>query len=151
MTPHAIAALKLIEAATQRITAAAIIRRPVMDAWTKVIDYLRANMAFAEKEQLRIIFLDKRNHLIADEIMQQGTVDHCPVYPREVCKRALELSATAVLLVHNHPSGDPTPSQADISMTKEIGDAAKIFGIALHDHIVIGREGHASLKAMGLI
>jgi DNA repair protein RadC len=151
MTHETIATLKLIEAATRRITADAIIRRPVLDAWTKVMDYLRANMAFAEIEQFRILFLDKSNHLIADEIMQQGTVDHCPVYPREVCKRALELSAMAVILAHNHPSGDPTPSQADISMTKDIRDAAKIFGIAIHDHIVIAREGYASLKAMGLI
>lgn len=151
MTPDAIAALKLIEVVTQRITAIAITRRPVLDAWTKVMDHLRANMAFAEIEQLRILFLDKRNHLIADEVMQQGTIDHCPVYPREVCRRALELSATAVILAHNHPSGDPTPSRADISMTKEIGDAAKLFGIAVHDHIVVAREGYASLKAMGLI
>src|SRR6202008_5006083 len=122
-------ALKLIEATVRRVTADAIVCRPVVDNWAKVMDYLRANMAFAEIEQLRILFLDKRNHLIADEVMQQGTIDHCPVYPREVCKRALELSATAVILVHNHPSGDPTPSQADISMTKDIGDAAKIFGI----------------------
>jgi DNA repair protein RadC len=150
MTRDTIVALKLIEAATGRITSDAIVRRPVVDNWAKVMDYLRANMAFAEIEQFRILFLDKRNHLIADEVMQQGTIDHCPVYPREVCKRALELSATAVILVHNHPSGDPTPSQADISMTKDITDAAKILGIAVHDHIVIGREGHASLKAMGL-
>jgi DNA repair protein RadC len=151
MTHDTIATLKLIEAAARRITAGAIMRRAVLDIGTKVIDYLRANMAFAEIEQLRILFLDKRNHLIADEVMQQGTIDHCPVYPREVCKRALELNATAVILAHNHPSGDPTPSQADISMTREIGDAAKIFGIAVHDHIVIAREGHASLKAMGLV
>jgi DNA repair protein RadC len=151
MTQDTIAALKLIEAATQRITAVAIMRRPVLDAWTKVTDYLHANMAFAEKEQFRILFLDKSNHLIADEVMQHWTVDHCPVYPREVCKRALELNATALILAHNHPSGDPTPSQADIRMTKDITDAAKIFGIAVHDHIVIARHGHASLKGMGLI
>jgi DNA repair protein RadC len=108
-------------------------------------------MAFAEKEQLRILFLDKRNQLIADEVQQTGTVDHAPVYPREVVKRALELSAPAIVLVHNHPSGDPTPSHADIQMTKSIQEIAKPLGIALHDHIIVGKEGHASLKGLRLI
>jgi DNA repair protein RadC len=108
-------------------------------------------MAFADKEQFRILFLDKRNQLIADEVQQTGTVDHTPVYPREVVKRALELSATAVILVHNHPSGDPSPSQADIQMTKAIIGIASPLGIAVHDHIIVGKGGHASLKAMKLI
>ena len=108
-------------------------------------------MAFEERENLRILFLDKRNGLIADEVQQTGTVDHTPVYPREVIKRALELSASALILVHNHPSGDPTPSQADIQMTKAVVDIAKPLGISVHDHIIVGKNGHASLKGMRLI
>ena len=108
-------------------------------------------MAFADKEQFRILFLDKRNRLIADEVQQTGTVDHTPVYPREVVKRALELSATAIILVHNHPSGDPTPSHADIEMTKAIVEVAKPLGIAVHDHMIVGKDGHASLKGLRLI
>jgi DNA repair protein RadC len=108
-------------------------------------------MAFAEREQFRILFLDKRNGMIADELQQTGTVDHTPVYPREVVKRALELAASAVILVHNHPSGDPTPSQADLRMTREIADVAKPLGVLVHDHIIVGRHGHASLKGLGLI
>jgi DNA repair protein RadC len=102
-------------------------------------------------EEFRVLFLDKRNQLIADEVQQRGTVDHTPVYPREVVKRALELSATAVVLVHNHPSGDPTPSRADIQMTQQIVDIAKPLGIAVHDHIIVGKDGHASLKGLKLI
>ena len=108
-------------------------------------------MAFAEVEQFRILFLDKRNGLLADELQQTGTVDHTPVYPREVVRRALELNASALILVHNHPSGDPTPSQADIAMTREIADISKPLGILLHDHIIVGRNGHASLKGLGFI
>jgi DNA repair protein RadC len=108
-------------------------------------------MAFAEKEQFRILFLDKRNQLIVDELQQTGTVDHTPVYPREVVKRALELSATAMILVHNHPSGDPTPSHADIEMTRTIVEVAKPLGISVHDHIIVGRDGHASLSGLKLI
>ncbi len=108
-------------------------------------------MAYETVEQFRILFLDKRNALIADEVQQSGTVDHTPVYPREVVKRALELSATALILVHNHPSGDPTPSRADIQMTKSVIDIAKPLGIAVHDHIIVGRNGHASLKGLKLI
>jgi DNA repair protein RadC len=108
-------------------------------------------MAFAEREQFRILFLDKRNQLIADEVQATGTVDHTPVYPREVVKRALELSATALVLVHNHPSGDPTPSHADVQMTKQIANVARPLGIEVHDHIIVGKEGHASLKALRLL
>ncbi len=111
-----------------------------------MLDYCRGAMAFDDKEQFRILFLDKRNHLIADEVQQEGTVDHTPVYPREVVKRALELSATAIILVHNHPSGDPTPSRSDIVMTEAIVDVAKPLGILVHDHIIVGKDGHASLK-----
>ena len=116
-----------------------------------MLDYCRTAQAFADKEQFRILFLDKRNQLIADEVQQTGTVDHTPVYPREVVKRALELSATAIILVHNHPSGDPTPSRADITMTQAIVDVAKPLGIAVHDHIIVGKDGHASLKGLKLI
>ena len=108
-------------------------------------------MAFEDIEQFRILFLDKRNRLIADEVQQTGTVDHTPVYPREVVKRALELSATAIILVHNHPSGDPTPSQADVQMTKAVIDVAGPLGISVHDHIIVGKHGHASLKGLKLI
>jgi len=147
----AIAALKVVEAAARRMLRGEIERRAVLSSWSAVLDYVRAAQAFAAKEQFRILFLDKRNQLIADEVQQEGTVDHTPVYPREVVKRALELSATAIILVHNHPSGDPTPSAADIEMTKRIARAAEPLGVALHDHIIVGKDGHASLKGMKLI
>ena len=143
--------LKLIAAAGQRIAKDELKQRSALSSWNDVIDYCRTNMAFADKEQFRLLFLDKRNQLIADEVQQTGTVDHTPVYPREVIKRALELSATAIILVHNHPSGDPSPSQADIQMTKAIIDIAKPLGIAVHDHIIVGKNGHASLRGMRLI
>lgn len=147
----AVTQLKLIAAAATRIAKGELRERPALSSWNDVIDYCRASMAFADKEQFRLLFLDKRNQLISDEVQQTGTVDHTPVYPREVIKRALELSATAMILVHNHPSGDPTPSQADIQMTKAIIDIAKPLGIAVHDHIIVGKNGHASLKGMRLI
>ena len=143
--------LKIVEAAARRLARGAVAKRPVLSSWTSVLEYCRTAMAFADTEQFRLLFLDKRNALIADELQGSGTVDHTPVYPREVVKRALELSATAVILVHNHPSGDPTPSQADIRMTREIVEVAKPLGIAVHDHIIVGREGHASLKGLRLI
>jgi DNA repair protein RadC len=143
--------LKVVEAATHHLVRGKVRARPVLSSGEAVIDYCRAAMAFAEKEQFRVLFLDKRNQLIADEVQQTGTVDHTPVYPREVVKRALELSATAVVLVHNHPSGDPAPSRADIQMTKSIIEVAKPLGIEVHDHIIVGRDGHASLKGMKLI
>jgi DNA repair protein RadC len=147
----AITQLKLIAAAAMLIAKGEIKRNLALSSWNDVIAYCRSSMAFADKEQFRILFLDKRNQLIADEIQQTGTVDHTPVYPREVIKRALELSATALILIHNHPSGDPTPSQADIQMTKSIIDIAKPLGISVHDHIIVGKNGHASLKGMRLI
>ena len=147
----AVAVLKIVEAAAQRMLREKARSQPVLSSWSAVLDYVRAAQAFAEKEQFRILFLDKRNQLIADEVQQQGTVDHTPVYPREVVKRALELSATAIILVHNHPSGDPTPSRADIQMTQAIVEVAKPLGIAVHDHIIVGKDGHASLKGLKLI
>jgi DNA repair protein RadC len=143
--------LKLIAAAASRIAKGQLQARTLLSSWNDVIDYCRTTMAFADKEQFRVLFLDKRNQLISDEVQQVGTVDHTPVYPREVIKRALELSATAILLVHNHPSGDPTPSQADIHMTKAIIDIAGPLGISVHDHIIVGKNGHASLKGLKLI
>ncbi|MBW3098141.1 RadC family protein [Pseudohoeflea coraliihabitans] len=143
--------LKLVAAVAQRMLKSEIKDRQVLASWSAVIEYCRAAMAFEAREQFRVLFLDKKNALIADEVQQTGTVDHTPVYPREVVKRALELSATAIILVHNHPSGDPTPSRADIDMTRMIIDTAKPLGITIHDHIIIGKEGHASMKGLRLI
>ncbi|GGG27712.1 RadC family protein [Chelatococcus composti] len=143
--------IKIVEAAARRIARGAVAKRPVLSSWSAVIDYCRTAMAFADKEHFRVLFLDKRNGLIADELQQTGTVDHTPVYPREVVKRALELSATAIILVHNHPSGDPTPSSADIKMTRTIGEIAKALGVTVHDHIIVGRDGHASFRGLGLL
>ncbi|NGN44404.1 JAB domain-containing protein [Mesorhizobium sp. CGMCC 1.15528] len=143
--------LKIVAAAAQRMARGEIKGREVLSSWSQVLEYCRAAMAFEEREQFRILFLDKKNALIADEVQQTGTVDHTPVYPREVVKRALELSATAIVLIHNHPSGDPTPSRADIDMTKLIIESAKPLGIAVHDHIIIGKKGHASMKGLLLI
>jgi DNA repair protein RadC len=143
--------LKLIASVAQRMLKSELRGKQVLSSWSSVIDYCHAAMAYETTEQFRILFLDKRNVLIADEIQGRGTVDHTPVYPREVVKRALELSATAIILVHNHPSGDPTPSRADIDMTRTIVDTAKPLGITVHDHIIIGKDGHASLKGLRLI
>ena len=144
----AITDLKIVHAAANRLLRGQVKKRPVLSSWSHVLDYCRTAMAFENKEQFRVLFLDKRNALIADEVQQTGTVDHTPVYPREVVKRALELSATAIVLVHNHPSGDPTPSRADIQMTQAIVEVARALGIALHDHLIVGKDGHASLKAL---
>jgi DNA repair protein RadC len=143
--------LKIIEAAARRMAKGAIKKRPVLDHWRNVIDYCRTAMAFADREEFRILFLDRRNCLIADEIQGTGTIDHAPAYPREIVRRALEVGATAFILVHNHPSGDPSPSTADVRMTLEIASAAKLLGIELLDHIIVGRHGHASFKGMRLI
>jgi DNA repair protein RadC len=150
--PITIANLKIILAGAQRFGRDQVDReQPILSSWSQLMDYCRAAMAFEDKEHFRILFLDKRNRLIADEVQQTGTVDHTPVYPREVIKRTLELNATAMILVHNHPSGDPSPSTADVQMTKQIIDVAKPLGIAVHDHIVVGKAGHASMKALRLI
>jgi DNA repair protein RadC len=144
--------LKMIKAAAERFSRDQVSReKPILSSWAQLIDYCRAAMAFESIEQFRLLFLDKKNRLIADEVQQTGTVDHTPVYPREVIKRSLELGATAIILVHNHPSGDPTPSTADVQMTKEVINAARPLGIVVHDHIIIGKNGHASLKALRLI
>jgi DNA repair protein RadC len=141
--------LKVVAAAAQRIARGGVAKRKLLGSWASLIEYCRTAMAFAEREEFRILFLDKRNQLIADEVQQRGTVDHTPVYPREIVRRALELSATALILVHNHPSGDPAPSQADIRMTHDIRDIARPLGIAIHDHVIVGRNGHASLRGLG--
>jgi DNA repair protein RadC len=143
--------LKAIHEAAIRLTREQAQERPVLGSWQKVLDYCRARLAHADVEEFHLLFLDRKNGLIAAEKQQSGTVDHTPVYPREVVKRALELSATAIILVHNHPSGDPSPSKADIEMTREVVRAAGALGIAVHDHLIVGRQGHASLKSMGLI
>lgn len=149
--PTAVTDLKIIVAVAQRFGRDQLPERAMLNSWSDLIDYCHAQMAYETREQFRILFLDKKNKLIADEVQQVGTVDHTPVYPREVIRRTLELSATALILVHNHPSGDPTPSRADIKMTKAIADIAKPLGITVHDHIIIGRDGHASLRGLKLI
>jgi DNA repair protein RadC len=143
--------LKLVRAAAVRLMRKEVDGRPAFASTPAVIDYLRVVQAFEDREQFRILFLDRRNHLIADEVQGRGTIDHTPVYVREVVKRALELSATAVILVHNHPSGDPQPSRADIDMTKRIVDAARPLGVTVLDHIIVGRLGHASFKQLRLL
>ncbi len=147
----AIGEFALIRASTKRLLKSGIVKRPVLTSWAKVLDHCRAAMAFEPREQFRILFLDKRNRLILDEVQQTGTIDHTPVYVREICRRALELNATALILAHNHPSGDPTPSRGDIEMTKEIVKVANGLGIKVHDHIILAKEGHASFKGLGLI
>ncbi|MBL8672292.1 MAG: DNA repair protein RadC [Alphaproteobacteria bacterium] len=146
-----VAALKVARAAAIRLARQEAMTRPVVTSWQQLLDYCRAAMAHERVEEFRLLFLDRQNRLIADERQQRGTVDHTPVYPREVAKRALELGASAVILVHNHPSGDPTPSKADVAMTREVKEALKAIGVALHDHLVIGRAGEASLRALGLL
>ena len=149
--PAVIAALKLVQAGSLRLLKQQVTDRPILNSWQRLMDYLAADMAHKGIEYFRLLFLDKRNHLIADEIQQSGTVDHTPVYPREVVRRALEVGATAIILVHNHPSGDPTPSRADIDMTKEIVRALAPVGVVVHDHLIVGRGGTTSFKAMSLL
>ncbi|KFC69207.1 DNA repair protein RadC [Devosia sp. LC5] len=147
-----VAHIKVIQAVAARFGRDRIAtEKPILSSWSQLIDYCNSQMAYETIEQFRILFLDKKNRLIADEVQQTGTVDHTPVYPREVIKRTLELSATALILVHNHPSGDPAPSSADVRMTKEIADIAKPLGITLHDHLIIGKAGHTSLRGLKLI
>ncbi|MEM8814129.1 MAG: DNA repair protein RadC [Pseudomonadota bacterium] len=143
--------LKLALAVAQLYARDKIDDKTLLSSWSAVIDYCRAVMAYETVEEFRVLFLDRKNGLIADEVQQRGTIDHTPVYPREVVKRALELSATAIILVHNHPSGDPTPSSADIRMTKEIIEVARPLGITIHDHVIVAREGYASLRGLELI
>lgn len=143
--------LKLLQAAAKRYAKAEVNTRDALSSWSKVVEYLRAASSHEEREEFRILFLDKKNGLIADEVQQRGTVDHTPVYPREVIRRALELSATAIILVHNHPSGDPTPSRADIQMTRQIIDIAKPLGIEVHDHIIVARGTEVSFRGLQLL
>ncbi len=143
--------LKIVEAAAHRLSKTKVIGRPALSSWAALLDYCTAAMAREPNEAFRVLFLDRKNILIADEVQNRGTIDHTPVYPREIVKRALELGASSLILVHNHPSGDPTPSRADIEMTREIASAAKALHIAVHDHLVIGRAGHASFKSLGLL
>jgi DNA repair protein RadC len=151
MGRSAIVDFQILAALNQRVMRSDLRQREVLSSWSAVIAYCHAAMAFETREQFRILFLDKRNALIADEVQGLGTVDHTPAYPREVVRRALELSATAVILVHNHPSGDPTPSGADIELTRQIVAAAKTLSISVHDHIIIGRNSQASFRGLGLI
>ncbi len=143
--------LKIVQAAAIKMTQERVLKRPVLSSWNDLLSYCRASMADEKIELFRIMFLDKKNILIADEVQQRGTIDHTPVYPREVVKRALELGASAIILVHNHPSDDPTPSTADVEMTKQIVNAAKTLNISVHDHLVIGHKTHASFKSLGLL
>lgn len=142
-------ALKAVQAAAFAFLRQEVMKRPVLNSMTRLNDYLRATLGHAREEHFRILFLNRKNELIADEIQQKGTVDHTPAYPREVMKRAFELGATAIILCHNHPSGDPAPSQADIDMTRAIAEAGKPFSILLHDHVIVSRSGHASLRDLG--
>jgi DNA repair protein RadC len=143
--------LKIVEAAAQRMMRARVMQRPVLSSWDALLDYCHTALSHRETETFRILFLDRKNVLIADEEQARGTVDHVPVYPREVVKRALELNASALILVHNHPSGDPTPSQADIDMTMQIEDAARVLGLVLHDHLIIGKSRELSFRAKGYL
>jgi DNA repair protein RadC len=147
----AVVAIKTVQASALRLVRGEVIGRPVLANWEKLLEYCRAAMSFEKIERFRILFLNKQNTVIADEVQQTGTVDHTPVYPREVVKRALELGATAIIMVHNHPSGDSQPSKADIEMTKEVADAGQRLGITLHDHLIMTRDGHSSFKEMGLL
>ena len=151
MTKNAAIALKLVEESARRMMQQQVIGQPVLNSWGRLMDYLYATMAQEKREHFRILFLDRKNNLIADEIQQTGTVDQTPVYPREIVKRALQLSSTALILVHNHPSGDPSPSDADITMTKQIVEAAKALDITVHDHVIVSKTGYKSFKSEGLL
>lgn len=143
--------LKIVQALLERATKGELSRRPVISSWSQLIDYCKLALAHEPREQFRVLFLDAKNQLIADEIMNHGTVDHAPVFPREVARRSLELSAASIILVHNHPSGDPKPSPADIEITRDIVDATETIGVRVHDHLVVGRNGVASLKTLGFL
>lgn len=147
----AVATLKAVQVAAQRLLHAKVKAAPVIASWAALLDYCTATMAYNTVEQFRVLYLDKKNKLIADEEQQTGTVDHTPVYPREVVKRALALNASSLIMCHNHPSGDPKPSQADIEMTRKVKDAAVAVGLTLHDHVIVSRGGHVSFKSQGLI
>lgn len=145
------AAIKTVTALSNRTLKQELMQRPILNSWSRLMDYAHATMAHEKREHFRILFLNKKNEMIADEIQGSGTVDHTPAYPREVMKRALELGATALILMHNHPSGDPRPSQADIDMTNAIIQAGETFSITIHDHVIIARNGYTSFRNEGLI
>ncbi|WP_256364159.1 DNA repair protein RadC [Brevundimonas sp. LM2] len=147
--PVGLTDLKLMRILCERLARCEAARRPVISSWSALLSYIRIALAEESREQFRALFLDRRNQLIRDEMVAFGTVDHAPVYPREVVRRALDLSASALILVHNHPSGDPEPSRADITMTRTVADAAKLFDIQVHDHLIVGRDGTASLRTLG--
>lgn len=147
----AVCALKAAEAAAHKLLQEQVINKPVLSSWQMLLDYCRASMAYHGVEQFRLLYLNRKNVLIADELQQRGTIDHTPVYPREVVKRALELDASALIMVHNHPSGDTTPSKSDIDMTKRVRDVARPLSIELHDHVIVGRRGYYSFKSSGLL
>lgn len=151
MTEDTIAHLRLTQAVAETITRKQLDDRPILGSWQTVMEYCRATMAHRDVEEVRVFYLDRKNHLIADEQHSRGTVDHAPFYPREVIKRALEMSASALVVVHNHPSGDPTPSTGDIALTRQLGEASKMMGLTLHDHIIITPSGEVSFRAEGLI
>jgi DNA repair protein RadC len=146
-----VAVLKLVQAGARRLTLAQAMQRDVVSSWQALLDYCRTSIAFSSVEEFHVLFLDGKNGVIAAERQQTGTVNHAPVYPREVMKRALELGAQAMIVVHNHPSGDPTPSDADVAMTRDLRAAADKLGLALHDHLIIARGGHASFRSLGLL
>lgn len=151
LSDNTITALKAIQASAFRMLKQDVMKKPILNSWARLMDYCAATMAHEKKEHFRVLFLNKKNELIADEIQQSGTVDHTPVYPREIMKRALELSATAIILCHNHPSGDPTPSRMDIDMTQQIIAAGEPFDIRIHDHIIVSKNGTASFRNLGLL
>lgn len=147
----AVSAILMVQAATQRLLQEQVMDKPIIQGWTALLDYAKASMAHNKIEEFRIIFLNRRNEVIRDEVQQQGTIDHTPVYVREVVKRALELGAASLILMHNHPSGDHTPSRADIDITQQVADAARAVGIKIHDHIIVSERGHYSFRANALI
>ncbi len=151
LSENSVTALKAVQAGAHRMMKQEIMQQPILNSWSRLLEYCAATMAHDTRESFRILFLNKKNELIADEIQQTGTVDHTPAYPREIMKRALELGATALILCHNHPSGDPTPSQADIDMTRMICRAADPFAITVHDHIIVSKNGTRSFKTLGLL
>jgi DNA repair protein RadC len=151
MSENAAVLFKAVQALTQKMLISEVKSQPILSSWQKLLDYCHAAMAHEKREQFRVLFLNRKNQLIADEVQQVGTVDHTPVYPREIVKRALDLGATALILVHNHPSGDPTPSDSDIAMTEEIIRAAAALDILVHDHLIVSRNGHVSFKSLGIL
>ena len=143
--------LAALHEVSRRVAREPAVKRTVISSWTALVAYVRVALQHEPREQFRVLYLDKKNQLILDEILNRGTVDHAPVYPREVVRRALEVSASAIILVHNHPSGDPTPSRADIQMTKQIVEAARSLAVEVHDHLIVGREGVSSFRQLGLM